>query len=278
MMSDKPNPVRGERPKPPEGVTQSQGAPRHMSSPQEPREASPREEPCDLLGYMSLGLGMMALLMLPIAMTPAFISLVAFSVVSVVCGAIRLVDSRFRQRSDAAVAGIVSSLVVLGVIALMTFFGTMAEWDIPIFGCTSPSQSDAYPLIDPSIVHEQPYCHDEWDCDDWDIDFTGIDDDELTDDDGTQQKIMRKMDKVSDQIAEDVDKIISNESDGEADSKPSEKADDEEENEKKTKGDEPEEEGSETTGTIKQVPLTDRHTPMKQIPVSSGTEDSIHQA
>lgn len=282
-MSESPDSPRPNTPTPPEGVPSERHVgvtpgPRHMG------EATGHDnEPSDLLGYLSLGLGLIALLMTPVAMTPISISLVAFCVVSIICGAIRLLDKRFAQHSDAAIGGMVSSLVVLATIAIMTFAGVASdlaeECDVPFFGCETVSQDD-WADRDPRLfVHDHHRRNDtddieELDVDDYetdgeyeDEDHTDSDDVSHSESDIDDDEVLQEMEKVG----RNIDEFFGSDANSgdESDKEPSFDNPEEQETSK---------EPSDET-IIKRIPLADEDgTKMKQVPLSKSTSDTMHQA
>lgn len=110
--------------------------PRHMA------QTDGGSEPFDLLGWLSLGFGIMALLMLPVLATPAFVALIGFGSTSIILGSVRLVDRRFNHRSDAAIAGIIASIVIF-CISLCSFasnaIGALWRYVPSGFPATSPT-------------------------------------------------------------------------------------------------------------------------------------------
>lgn len=102
------------------------------------------EPTSDVLGAMSLFFGVMALFVTPFVPTCLLAGPIAFAVTSIACGAIRLSDDRFKARGDAAVAGLVASIVAL-MVAFLMGMADLATYDpergsIPFGGCSSPDQ------------------------------------------------------------------------------------------------------------------------------------------
>lgn len=81
----------------------------------------------DVLGYMSLFLGVLSILIMP-AMPDRFMAWpIAFSIAAAVLGFIRLEDKRCPTRSDAAIAGVVCGLISMVILCSCVLSDTIKE-------------------------------------------------------------------------------------------------------------------------------------------------------
>lgn len=230
------------------------------------------EEPFDTLGVLSMCFGLLALLMTPVATTFAAPSLWAFAIAAIAFGSIRLLDGRFAKRSDMAVAGIISALIVVGFLlvvstqrAIDASVSVIEDWDEDVAADASYDE----------LTYED-YGYDSHGYGRRHRSGGGFGGDSISDTldefDGTMEKFDESTGKLK---GDDGDKDEDEDAD---DTKADDKADEADkgkadEDASKVKG---EEEGKED---MKQVPLADSEKDsIKRVPLADGYDGTTHQA
>lgn len=248
----------------------SNGRPINPDTHAEPEPAGIREpreqdsEPFDLIGLLSMCFGIFSVLMTPIATTFASPSLWAFAIVAMVCGLIRMMDRRFASRSDMAVAGIVLSAVVIGMLLVMS---TQQTLESSIDALNDEMGGICY------TDDEYEDCEDDW-VDDGDEDLNDLDAEEHGTLEETIENIARMKDKLHmRRYMDDSEDVYEDDEDAQA----SNEAYEDEKGEATGTKDKDKKEDSEHT--MKQVPLADAEdSKMKIIPRSYSPYDMTHKA